>query len=65
MTKIGELRQQYSDQVEPALSIFSVDYAAWAERADAWGEQLTEHDVVQRAAYDGTLYELIKGETND
>jgi len=65
MTKTGELRRQYSDQVEPAPSMFSNDYAAWAERADAWAQQPTEHDVVQRAAYDGTLNALIKGETNE
>lgn len=42
MTKIGELRQQYSEQIEAAPSIFSTDYAAWAERADAWAQQKGE-----------------------
>lgn len=41
MTKVGIQRRMYAELVEPAPSIFSESYEAWARRADDWAEKYT------------------------
>ena len=47
MTNTGEQRKQYSEQVEAAPSIFSVDYDLWAIKADIWASNQKEIKVTK------------------